>query len=183
MKKILLLLLAFTVIFCANAQNKKDVQTIVIQTNGVCGKCQSLITESITSQEGIKECKYDAATSKVTVAYNPSKTTPDKIRQAISKTGYNADNMKADAAARAKLPACCRAEKGSCGAAKDANGHCPGHAAAAKETPNAAPAKKTSPNGKENLIKSKAPTQSNQTTKKEVKPVERAATPNSAPVK
>ncbi|MBQ7490072.1 MAG: heavy-metal-associated domain-containing protein [Bacteroidales bacterium] len=183
MKKIALLLLAFTVLFGVNAQTKKDVQTIVIQTNGVCGKCQEKIMGNIPYEKGVTDCNYDMKTSKVTVTYNPSKTNPDNIRQAISKLGYDADDVKADAAARAKLPACCRAEKGSCGAAKDANGHCPGHAAAAKETPNAAPAKKTAPNGKENLIKSKAPTQSNQTTKKDVKPVERAATPNSAPVK
>ena len=183
MKKLSLLLLAFTFLFGVNAQTKKDVQTIVIQTNGVCGKCQEKIMGNIPYEKGVTDCNYDMKTSKVTVTYNPSKTNPDNIRQAISKLGYDADDVIADAAARAKLPACCRAEKGSCGAAKDGHSHCPGHAAAAKTAPNAAPAKKNDPNGKENLIKSNAPTKSNQTTKKEVKPVEKAAVPNNTPMK
>jgi hypothetical protein len=50
-------------------------------------------------------------TSKLTVTYDSKKTDANAIRQGISKLGYNADAVKADADARAKLPACCRAEK------------------------------------------------------------------------
>ena len=51
--------------------------------------------------------------------FDTKKTNPDQLRTEVSKLGYNADNVKADPAARAKLPACCRAEKGA--------GGCSGH--------------------------------------------------------
>ena len=64
--------------------------------------------KSIQLQE---DYSYDAKTSKMTITYDSKKTSPDMLRQQISKLGYNADNVKADAAARAKLPACCQVEK------------------------------------------------------------------------
>jgi len=38
--------------------------------------------------------------------YDPGKTSPDELRKAVSKLGYIADNLPADKAAYAKLPAC-----------------------------------------------------------------------------
>jgi Copper chaperone len=63
--------------------------------------------------KGVKEYTYDPATVKLTVTYDTKKTTADQIRKQISDLGYDADNVKANEAARAKLPACCRKE--SCG--------------------------------------------------------------------
>ena len=63
----------------------------------------------------MKSYTYDQKTAKLTINYDAKKTNPDQLRQQISKLGYNADNVKADAAARAKLPACCRVEKSGCG--------------------------------------------------------------------
>ena len=55
-------------------------------------------------------------TAKLTVTYDAAKTSPAQLRTSISKLGYNADNVKADAAARAKLPSCCTSSKaGGCG--------------------------------------------------------------------
>ena len=79
----------------------------------------------------------------MTIAYDSKKTNPDLLRQQISKLGYNADNVKADPAARAKLPACCQvdqkpgqesgcsghdANKGGCsGRSNSGCGGCSGH--------------------------------------------------------
>ena len=108
------------------------IQKVVIQTNGVCSKCEALFKENVPFFKGVKDYTYDPKTSKMTISYDAKKTNPDMLRQQISKLGYNADNVKADPAARAKLPACCQAEKkpaqaaGCCG--HDANkGGCSGH--------------------------------------------------------
>lgn len=117
MKRIIILALAAIITLGANAQKaSKKEQTVTIQTNGVCQKCADKFKENVPYFKGVKDYSYDMKTAKLTITYDASRTNPDQLRQQISKLGYNADNVKADAAARAKLPACCRAEKSSgCG--------------------------------------------------------------------
>lgn len=122
MKKILFLALATIISLSLSAQTTqkkaapaaaKTVAQVVIQTNGVCQKCADCFKTKVPTFKGVKSCSYDMKTSKLTVNYDSKLTTPDQLRQQISKLGYNADNVKADPAARAKLPACCK-DKKSC---------------------------------------------------------------------
>ena len=117
MKKLILLALVSLITLGVNAQKaSKNEQSVTIQTNGVCQKCADKFNENVPYFKGVKSYKYDQKTAKLTINYDAKKTNPDQLRQQISKLGYNADNVKADQAARAKLPACCRAEKSSgCG--------------------------------------------------------------------
>jgi len=93
------------------ASTTTSIQKVVIQTNGVCSKCEALFKENVPFFKGVKDYTYDPKTSKMTITYDSKKTNPDMLRQQISKLGYNADNVKADPAARAKLPACCQVDK------------------------------------------------------------------------
>lgn len=123
MKKIIILAIAAIITLGANAQQSKSVskgeQTVTIQTNGVCQKCADKFKENVPYFKGVKSYTYDMKTAKLTITYDSKKTNPDQLRTEVSKLGYNADNVKADPAARAKLPACCRAEK--------SGGCCSGH--------------------------------------------------------
>ena len=124
MKKIIILALVSLITLGANAQKaSKGEQTVTIQTNGVCQKCADKFKENVPYFKGVKSYTYDMKTAKLTVNYDAKKTNPDQLRQQISKLGYNADNVKADEAARAKLPACCRADKGCGGCAGHGAGH------------------------------------------------------------
>jgi len=92
----------------------KGAETIVIQTNAYSSKSNDLFKESLPFVKGVKDYKYDEASYKIAVAYDPKKTTPDEIRKAISKLGFNADQVKADDKARAKLPAECTSMPKGC---------------------------------------------------------------------
>lgn len=123
MKKLILLALVSLITLGVNAQQaSKKEQTVTIQTNGVCQKCADKFKENVPYFKGVKSYTYDMKTAKLTINYDSKKTNPDQLRQQISKLGYNADNVKADEAARAKLPACCRATKG-CGGCGGCGGH------------------------------------------------------------
>ena len=89
--------------------------TVTIQTNASknCKSCVNRFKENVPFFKGVKEYTFDPATVKLTVTYDTKKTTADQIRKQISDLGYDADKVKANPAARAKLPACCRKE--SCG--------------------------------------------------------------------
>ena len=126
MKKLILLALVSLITLGVSAQQSKTAskgeQTVTIQTNGVCQKCADKFKENVPYFKGVKSYNYDMKTAKLTINYDAKRTNPDQLRQQISKLGYNADNVKADPAARAKLPACCRVEKGKSGC-----GGCAGH--------------------------------------------------------
>ena len=117
MKKLILLALVSLITLGVSAQQSKTAskgeQTVTIQTNGVCQKCADKFKENVPYFKGVKSYNYDMKTAKLTINYDAKRTNPDQLRQEVSKLGYNADNVKADPAARAKLPACCRAEKSS----------------------------------------------------------------------
>ncbi len=119
MKRLIVLALVSLITLGVSAQQTKTAskkeQTVTIQTNGVCQKCADRFNENVPYFKGVKSYSYDTKTSKLTITYDSKKTNPDQLRQQVSKLGYNADNVKADPDARAKLPACCRAEKGKGG--------------------------------------------------------------------
>jgi len=126
MKKLILLALMAVVTLSAYAQ----MQSVTIQTNASlkCQKCIDRFKDNVPFFKGVKDYTYDANTAKITINYDSKKTNPDQLRQQISKLGYNADAVKADPAAREKLPACCK-NSGTCGhAAKEGEHKCQGHA-------------------------------------------------------
>jgi copper chaperone CopZ len=127
MKKILFVALMAIFTLGATAQTKvatpaaKVGTTVTIQTNASknCQKCVDRFKENVPFFKGVKDYTYDKTTAKLTVTYDAKKTSPDQIRQQVSDLGYDADNFKANAAARAKLPSCCK-NSGTCGESKAA---------------------------------------------------------------
>ncbi len=73
-----------------------------------CGMCKKAIETSLSKLEGVVSSEVDYKKKETTVKYNKSKTNLDKIRKAISKTGYQADDVKADKKAYSKLAKCCK---------------------------------------------------------------------------
>ncbi len=84
------------------------VETIKIKTSSQCGDCKERIEEALAFEKGVKSSALDLETKIVTVTYKAGKTTPEKIRKAISKVGYDADDVPAENKAYGKLPACCK---------------------------------------------------------------------------
>jgi mercuric ion binding protein len=85
----------------------KNVE-IKIKTSAVCGMCKDRIEQGLAFEKGIKDVSLDVETKIATIKYNPTKITPDQIRKAISKLGYDADEVVADKTAYDKLPKCCK---------------------------------------------------------------------------
>lgn len=92
------------------AQDKKvsNNEVIKIKTSSQCGMCKETIEKAMAYEKGVKSSDLDVKTKVLTVTYNPVKTTPEKIRLAVSKVGYDADDVKADVKAYNKLSPCCK---------------------------------------------------------------------------
>jgi len=95
------------------AQSTKKTAEIKIKTSAVCGMCKDKIEKELGFEKGITEVTLDSETKICTVIYKTDKTSPEKIRLAISKIGYDADEVKADPKAYEKLSSCCKKDAGN----------------------------------------------------------------------
>jgi periplasmic mercuric ion binding protein len=83
---------------------------VKIKTSAICGQCKQRIEHDLAFEKGVVSSNLDVKTKIVTVIYKPKKTDAEKIKTAISKIGYAADDIKADEKAYNKLPECCQKE-------------------------------------------------------------------------
>ena len=107
MKKVTLILTGIFMAFAMSAQGGK-LEELKIKTSSQCDMCKERIEETLAFEKGVKKSELDLETNIVTVSYKKNKTTPEKIRNAILKAGYDADDVSADAKAYSKLPFCCK---------------------------------------------------------------------------
>ncbi len=105
---ILTVMIIISVTMTVRSQEQKKEETITIKTSAVCGMCKERIEEGMSFEKGVKEVSLNVQTKMLTVTYKTSKTDPEKLRTAVTKIGYDADDKTADAKAYEKLPACCK---------------------------------------------------------------------------
>jgi periplasmic mercuric ion binding protein len=74
----------------------------------VCETGKTRLEKELAFTKGVKSFTVDSKTMQVTVKYNPKRTTPQQIREAIARAGYDADDVKADPKGVEKLDDCCR---------------------------------------------------------------------------
>ena len=86
----------------------RNSEEVEIKTSAQCPMCKESIEEMLTFERGVRHALLDMETKKVTVRYNSRRTDADRLRKAITKLGYDADDMEGDSEAYANLPACCK---------------------------------------------------------------------------
>jgi copper chaperone CopZ len=110
-KRIILSSLLVAAALAGRAQDKSDaLATLDVRTSSVCDMCEKTIEEGLIYEKGVKTADLDLATNVVHVSYDPKKTSPEKIRTAITQLGYYADDQPGDEKAYRNLPACCQKE-------------------------------------------------------------------------
>jgi len=115
MKKILLIALLFAG-FAAQpllAQEKTNDKTaeLTISTSAVCHMCVNTIEKNFAFEKGVKSSKVNLEANTVTVVYRTDKTTADALKIALTKYGYQADDLPADQKAYDKLHECCKSDE------------------------------------------------------------------------
>lgn len=115
MRKTIIALVACVLSLGAWAQNSKDtsttknsIETIRIKTSAVCEMCKETIEKAMSYEKGVKDFSLDVDSKILTVTYYTKRTSADRIRIAVTKAGYDADDRMADAKAYDRLDACCK---------------------------------------------------------------------------
>lgn len=94
------------VVFAQTAKNNGS--EIKIKTSAQCEMCKDAIEKAMSFEKGIKTAVLDVDSKVLTIVYKPSKTNPQKLREAVAKVGYDADEVPAVQASYDKLPDCCK---------------------------------------------------------------------------
>lgn len=113
------LLTSLALLLALGASAQKNIASLDIKTSTICDICEKTIETELIYEKGVKKVDVHLDDSMVHVQYDETKTSPEKIRVAISKLGYSADDVPGDEAAFKKLPACCQKE--GCGKPKTGN--------------------------------------------------------------
>lgn len=96
-------------LFTNNAMAQSaSLSELKVKTSAVCGECKERIETALAFEKGVKKSTLNLKSQIVTITYNPKKTTPEKLRLAITKVGYDADSVSATPKGYNKLPACCK---------------------------------------------------------------------------
>ena len=106
MKKIMIILFS---VLTVNVWAQKE--TVSILTSAACYEgpcCKDRIEEEMQFTRGVTAVDLDIESQVLTVTFKTKKTDADKLRNAISLIGYNADDVKATKKAHDKLPSCCQ---------------------------------------------------------------------------
>jgi copper chaperone CopZ len=109
--KILFPMLIICFLSVSSFAQKAKMQTVDIKTSAICESCQNRVEKALNKTKGVSKASLNVDTKIVTVKYDPAVITVDNIRLAIAKTGYDADDVKADASAYSSLPSCCKKGK------------------------------------------------------------------------
>lgn len=85
-----------------------QTDTLRIKTSAQCSMCKKKLEHDIAYEKGVKAVKLNVSDKQLTIVYDVNKTNPTKLRLAVSKSGYDADDIPADEKAYKKLQDCCK---------------------------------------------------------------------------
>jgi len=104
MKKYFLITIALVMsVLTISAQSTKGGQTAKQNTKSEvtfhiakmeCETCKKKITSKISYEKGVKDLKFDLPNKMLTITYDAKKTTPETLKAALAKIGYDAKEPK-----------------------------------------------------------------------------------------
>jgi copper chaperone CopZ len=83
-------------------------EEVKIKTSAQCEMCKDRIEDKLNYTKGVKYAELDVDSKVLTVKYNTKKLSKGDIKNVVADLGYNADDVKRNEAAHAKLPGCCK---------------------------------------------------------------------------
>ncbi len=107
----LAILLSIQSTFAQEAGDKKKdskYEVIEIQTSAVCGDCKERLEHDMAFEKGVKFVELDSETKILTIKFKKGKTTKEDLKKAVTKIGYDADDLVAEQKAHDALPKCCQ---------------------------------------------------------------------------
>lgn len=116
MKTFKAITLSFALLFVSIfsfAQDGKKGQVVKFKTSAVCGMCKATLEKGLAYEKGVDKATLDENSKVLTVQYNGTKTSVEKLKKAVNELGYDADDSPATPRAYNRLDECCKKEAGN----------------------------------------------------------------------
>lgn len=96
-----------------NAQNTVKTATSKTESFKVSGNCELCQTriENAVKEEGASAASWNTETKMLTVTYDPSKTSKDKLSKKLASVGHDTEKYRAPDDVYNSLPSCCQYER------------------------------------------------------------------------
>ena len=110
-----IIIAAFLFIASNATAQQKTVQKVIIKTAITCDHCKQcetcggLLEKTLLKTKGIQMITLNEKEATIEIIYNSKKIDLPTIKTAISKLGYDADEVKADPTGYDQLDRCCKA--------------------------------------------------------------------------
>ena len=120
MKKIIIAIAAIMALSFASVDasaQKKQLQEVTFSCNLHCNSCVNKVKENISFEKGVKDLKVSLDEQSIYVKFDPSKTSVEKLQNAIGKLGYDAKPAKPGQCKDAKC------KDGKCGETEHGHEH------------------------------------------------------------
>ena len=89
----------------------KQQQSAQFQVWGNCGMCKKTIETAAKNVPGVETADWNVETHQFSVVFDPTKTSVEKVHQAIAAAGYDTELVRGDDAAYKNLHSCCHYER------------------------------------------------------------------------
>src|SRR5690348_1731291 len=106
MKSIKYIFILCCVMSALNTVAQTDT-TVTFKVYGVCATYCKPRIETASKGKGVVSAVWNADTKMLTLVYEPSKTTIDKVQKRILDAGHDVENKKAKDIIYKSLPPCC----------------------------------------------------------------------------
>lgn len=90
---------------------RAETKTEKIKVSGNCGMCETRIEKAALAVSGVSKADWDKASKDLTVVFDASKASVDKIEVAVAKVGHDTPKHKADVKTYDALPGCCHYDR------------------------------------------------------------------------
>ena len=94
----------------ATTEVVNGIATSTFKVWGNCEMCKETIEGSLKT-DGIAKADWGTESKRITVSYDTSKITLEKIQKNIASVGYDNEKYKGDDKAYSELPECCQYER------------------------------------------------------------------------
>jgi len=108
MKKILIIILLAFVTNMPNLIAQTADNQLTIFVDGACGMCKDRIESNALKVKGVLTAQWSSKTKQLTVTYDKTNFSEEKLHAKIAGVGHDTKKMKASDKVYDKLPGCCK---------------------------------------------------------------------------
>ena len=89
--------------------SKSEATTVEVKLSTMqCSMCSNTVEKALKKVDGVQSVEVDLEAKTAKVTFDDKVTNISALEQAVVKTGYAANDKKADSDAYAQLPSCCK---------------------------------------------------------------------------